>query len=42
VLLDHAAVVEGPHEIRRRAKRSALRQLRGKVRLHLDLETTRR
>jgi hypothetical protein len=35
-------IVEGLHEIRRRAKRSALRQLRGKVRLELDLETTRR
>jgi hypothetical protein len=35
-------IVEGLNEIRRRAKRSALRQLRGKVRFQLDLETTRR
>lgn len=35
-------IVEGLHELQRRAKRSALRQLRGKVRFQLDLETTRR
>lgn len=35
-------IVEGLHELQRRAKRSALRQLRGKVRFELDLETTRR
>ena len=35
-------IVEGLQEIQRRAKRSALRELRGKVRFELDLETTRR
>ena len=35
-------IVEGLHEIQRRAKRSALRRLRGKVRFVLDLEATRR
>ncbi|MBI2203472.1 MAG: hypothetical protein HYU41_06435 [Candidatus Rokubacteria bacterium] len=35
-------VIEGLEEIERRAKRSALRALRGKVRLELDLEDTRR
>ncbi len=35
-------VVEGLREIERRARRSALRQLRGKVRFDLDLEETRR
>ena len=35
-------IIEGLQELQRRAKRSALRQLRGKVRLELDLETTRR
>jgi hypothetical protein len=35
-------VVEGLQEIERRAKRSALRGLRGKVRFALDLEETRR
>ncbi len=35
-------IIEGLHELQRRAKRSALRQLRGKVRFELDLETTRR
>jgi hypothetical protein len=35
-------IVEGLHEIQRRAKRSALRRLRGKVRFALDLEATRR
>ncbi len=35
-------VVEGLREIERRAKRSALRQLRGGVRFQLDLEETRR
>ena len=35
-------VIEGLREIERRAKRSALRQLRGKIRLDLDLAETRR
>ena len=35
-------IVEGLHEIERRAKRSALRALRGKVRFELDLGETRR
>jgi hypothetical protein len=35
-------VVEGLREIERRARRSALRQLRGRVRFQLDLEETRR
>jgi hypothetical protein len=35
-------LIEGLHEIERRAKRSALRALRGKVRFELDLEETRR
>lgn len=35
-------IIEGLHEIERRAKRSALRALRGKVRFELDLEETRR
>jgi hypothetical protein len=35
-------IVEGLHELERRAKRSALRTLRGKVRFQLDLEETRR
>jgi hypothetical protein len=35
-------IVEGLHELRRREKRSALRQLRGKVRFQLDLDATRR
>jgi hypothetical protein len=35
-------IVEGLHEIERRAKRSALRALRGKVRFQLDLGETRR
>jgi hypothetical protein len=35
-------ILEGLHEIERRAKRSALRRLRGKVRIALDLEATRR
>jgi hypothetical protein len=35
-------VVEGLQEIERRAKRSALRGLRGKIRFALDLEETRR
>jgi hypothetical protein len=35
-------IVEGLREIERRAKRSALRSLRGKVRFELDLEETRR
>lgn len=35
-------VIEGLREIERRAKRSALRQLRGKIRLDLNLAETRR
>ena len=35
-------VIEGLEEIDRRAKRSALRALRGKIRFDLDLEATRR
>jgi hypothetical protein len=35
-------IVEGLQEIERRAKRSALRALRGKIRFDLDLEETRR
>jgi hypothetical protein len=35
-------IIEGLHEIEKRAKRSALRVLRGKVRFALDLEETRR
>jgi hypothetical protein len=35
-------IVEGLYEIQRRAKRSALRRLRGKVHFALELETTRR
>jgi hypothetical protein len=35
-------IIEGLQEIERRAKRSALRALRGKVRFELDLEGTRR
>jgi transcriptional regulator of met regulon len=35
-------VVEGLREIERRAKRSALRGLRGRIRFKLDLEETRR
>jgi transcriptional regulator of met regulon len=35
-------VVEGLREIERRAKRSALRGLRGRIRFQLDLEETRR
>ena len=37
-----ATIIAGLQELQRRAKRSALRQLRGKVRVELDLETTRR
>jgi hypothetical protein len=37
-----STIVEGLQEIQRRAKRSALRELRGRVRFELDLETTRR
>ena len=32
----------GLHEVERRARRSALRRLKGKIRLELDLEETRR
>ena len=35
-------IVEGLQELERRAKRSALRALKGKVRIALDLEETRR
>ena len=35
-------IVEGLRELERRANRSALRALRGKVRFRLDLEETRR
>ncbi len=35
-------VIEGLREIERRARRSALRQLRGRIRLDLDLAETRR
>ena len=37
-----ATIVEGLHELERRARRSALRSLRGKVHFDLDLEETRR
>jgi hypothetical protein len=37
-----STVIEGLEELDRRAKRSALRALRGKVRFELDLEDTRR
>ncbi len=35
-------ILEGLHELERRAQRSALRGLKGRVRLALDLEETRR
>jgi len=35
-------IVEGLHELERRAKRSALRALKGRIRFALDLEETRR
>jgi hypothetical protein len=35
-------ILEGLREIERRAKRSALRGLRGKIRFELDLDETRR
>ncbi|HTP30394.1 MAG TPA: hypothetical protein VMK12_32650 [Anaeromyxobacteraceae bacterium] len=35
-------VIEGLRELERGARRSSLRALRGKVRLELDLEETRR
>jgi hypothetical protein len=35
-------IIEGLEELERRAKRSALRALRGKVRFELDLAATRR
>jgi hypothetical protein len=35
-------LLEGLRELERRAKRSALRKLRGKVRFELDLDRTRR
>jgi hypothetical protein len=37
-----STVIEGLEELDRRAKRSALRALRGKVKFELDLEDTRR
>ena len=35
-------IIQGLEELERRAHRSALRALRGKIRLDLDLSTTRR
>lgn len=35
-------IIEGLEELERRAKRSALRALRGKIRFELDLAATRR
>ena len=35
-------LLEGLHEVERRERRSALRRLKGKIRLELDLEETRR
>jgi len=35
-------IIEGLREIEQRSKRSVIRNLRGRVRLHLDLEETRR
>jgi hypothetical protein len=35
-------IIEGLQELERRARRSALRSLRGKVRFELDLAETRR
>lgn len=35
-------ILEGLQELERKAKRSALRALKGKVRFELDLEETRR
>lgn len=35
-------LLEGLGELERRSQRSALRRLRGKVRIELDLEATRR
>jgi hypothetical protein len=35
-------IIEGLRELERRAKRSALRALKGKVHFELDLEETRR
>jgi hypothetical protein len=37
-----STIVEGLQELKRRQQRSALRQLRGKVRFELDVATTRR
>lgn len=37
-----STIVHALEELERQAKRSALRQLKGKVKLDLDLETTRR
>jgi hypothetical protein len=37
-----STIIEGLEELDRRAKRSALRALRGKVRFELDLADTRR
>jgi hypothetical protein len=37
-----STIIEGLEELERRAKRSALRALRGKVRFELDLAATRR
>jgi hypothetical protein len=37
-----STIIEGLQELERRAQRSALRQLRGKVKFELDLKRTRR
>ena len=37
-----STIIEGLNELERKAKRSALRALRGKVRFEIDLEETRR
>ena len=37
-----ATIIEGLKELERRGKRTALRELRGKVRIDLDLDATRR
>jgi hypothetical protein len=34
-------IIEGLHELERRARRSALRDLKGKIHFELDLEGTR-
>ena len=37
-----STLIEGLEELERRHKRSALRQLKGKIRFELDLDRTRR